>query len=232
MKKLFLVALAAIALVACNNNQEPVDPTPDPGQDSAKVITQNLIYDHFKEVYPVIGMDQATFETTLTNAGWSKYEGTEIFVKTTNYTTAELNYELVGENVYKVTYSVRPYKTDGVTYEQNLTIDYVKDFIINKVGYNFELGTAKTSCRFVASYSQIGGKVCSNTNDFNAYFTSMNLNGSTTYYVSTAIETWTPESQVAYVGAKISFRESQLEGTSEMEFNVAVELVDETMMPE
>lgn len=237
MKKLLFILAAAALLVACNKDKgnEPTKPTDDPTkpqQDTTVVITKNVLYDQFKEVLPFQGMTDANFTAALASAGWTKYDGTEVYGKQTANTISELNYEKNSSDVvYKVTLSIRPNKS-GATYEPNMSIAYVKD-LIKKIGSNCEMGADKIDCRYLCAYTQIGQRYTVSVNDFDATFTEGNLNGVTVYYLDSKIENWTKPEQgqtaATYTGVIIGFRDATaIDGSSTKEFNLAIDYTDET----
>jgi len=240
MKKL-LFALAAVALlVACNKNNgnEPTDPKKDdptkPTQDTTVVINDNPVYNLFKEVLPFQGMTKTNFESSMQGAGWTKYEGTEVYGKTTANTTSELTYTTVGDGlVYKITLSVRPNKS-GASYTPNMTIDYVKD-VIKKISSNCEMGTEKINCRYLCAYTSIGQRYTQSPSEFAATFNAGNINGVSVYYLDSRIQNWTMPNQgekaAVYTGVIIGFRTaSPIDGSSASEFNMAFEFTDETKL--
>lgn len=236
MKKLLFVLAAAALLVACNkNNNEPETPKTDPTkptQDTTVVIDANPIYNQFKEVLPLQGMTKTNMDATLKNAGWTKYDGTEVYGKSTANTTSEITYVTDSSDVvYMITLSVRPYKL-GDTYKPNMDINYVKD-VINKIGTNFEMGAGKINCRYLCAYTSIGQRYTNTPSEFAVTFNEGNINGVTVYYLDNNIANWTRpnegEKAAVYTGVQIGFRsvEQKIDGATN-EFSMAFEFTDET----
>lgn len=231
MKKLFLILAAAALLVACdkNKNNEPENPDPKPQPDTT-VITQNLIYDQFNEILPLQGMTKSSLESALTSAGWVKYDGTEIYGKSTNNTTSELSYKVNSSDIaYEITLNVRPYKS-GDKYESNMTLAYVKD-AVKKIGNNCTMGTGKIDCRYLCAYTSIGQRYTANVDEFDATFHDNNLNAVTVYYLDSSIQNWIKateagQSQAPFVGVNIGFHTDNTYSTNE--FNMSFVFTDET----
>lgn len=230
MKRLFFFMAAALVMVACNKNKadEPTNPDPKPQQDTT-VVTKNLIHDQFDEMLPLVGLKKSDYEAAMKKAGYEKYEGTEIYGKSTANTISEVSSSVNGSDVvYKITCSIRPFKNDSSKYEPQMTVEYVKDVIV-KIGNNCEMGADKINCRFLATYNQIGQKICSSPSDFEKVLTAGNLNGTKTYYVDAKIEQWNPESTVPYVGIIMNVQDAiPVQGSTATEFSVAFEFSDMT----
>lgn len=222
-------------MVACNkNNNEPTTPKTDPTEkkDTTVVINDNPIYNQFKEVLPFQGMTKTNLDAALKNAGWTKYEGTEVYGKTTANTTSELTFVANSSDIaYKITLSVRPYKS-GTDYTPNMNINYVKD-VIKKINSNCEMGVDKINCRYLCSYTSIGQKYTASATEFDATFNEGNINGVTAYYLDSKIQNWTRPNQgekaAVYTGVLIGFRsvDQKIDGKTQ-EFSVAFEYTDET----
>lgn len=233
MKKLFLILAAAALLVACDTNKtnEPENPDSRQKPDTIEdVITQNLIYDQFGEILPFQGMAKSSLESALTSAGWVKYEGTEIYGKSTDNTTSELSYKVNSSDIaYEITLNVRPYKY-GDKYEPNMTLAYVKD-AVKKIGNNCTMGTGKIDCRYLCAYTSIGQRYTANVDEFDATFHDNNLNAVTVYYLDSSIQNWIKateegQSQASFVGVNISFHTDNT--FSNNEFNMSFVFTDET----
>lgn len=231
MKKLFLVLAAAALLVACNKNNgnEPENPDPKPQQDTTVVIQKNVIYDQFAEVLPLQGMAKASLESALTSAGWTKYDGVEIYGKSTDNTTTEFSYKVNSSDVvYEITLNVRPYQS-GDKYEPNMTLAYVKD-VIKKIGSNCTMGVGKIDCRYFCAYTQIGQRYTANPDEFDATFFDNNLNGVTVYYLDATIQNWIKvveegQTQAPFVGVNIGFRTD--DSSSDNEYKMTFVFTDE-----
>jgi len=234
MKKLLLVLAAALVMVACKKGNEPENPTPDPGQKTDTIIN-NAIYDQFSEIIPLYGAQTSVFVSTLKKAGYIQYDPTLfIFGKINANTRSEVQCDTTAAGtISKITFSIFPYDGDSTKkYESEMTDKLIKDFV-KKVSNNFELGVNKTNCRFLASYTALGQKVCSSPSDFDTYFNAGNMKGSKTYYLDSKIQTWAPPTQgqtaSPYSGAIMGIQEAaQVAGATETEFSLAFEFKDET----
>lgn len=228
MKKLLFI-LAAVALVACNPTtpEEPEEPT-EPQQDTA--FAENVVYNQFNDLLPLVGMQLTNAQSTLESKGWTNYENSGIFVLITDFSMSQVNlFSNASDVVWNVTCSISPYTLTPATYKPQMYCNYIKD-AVKKIDYNFEMGQAKTTCRFYATYNQIGAKWCSSPQDFESYINDGNLDATNTIYLDATIQTWTKESGAPFTGVQMGVRKtSPIEGVDINEYSVAFEFKNETM---
>lgn len=231
MKKLFFVVMfAALALVACKKEEPKTDPiVPEPQQDT--VFAQNLIYDQFNELLPLVGMPLSDAHRALETKGWTNYEGMGIFIKISDFSMSQVNFMTNGDSVvYDITCSISPYTETPDTYEPQMYCNYIKN-AIQKIGDNFELGSTKIPCRFYATFNQIGAKWCSSPQEFESYINDGNLDATNTIYLDSSITTWTKESGAPFTGVQIGVRKTTpIDGVTINEYSVAFDFKNETLV--
>lgn len=229
MKKLFFILAAAVALAACNPTtpEEPEEPI-EPQQDTA--FAENIIYNQFNDLLPLVGMQLADAQSALVSKGWTNYENSGIFVLITDFSMSQVNFVCNASDVVKdITCSISPYTVTPATYEPQMYCNYIKD-AVKKIDYNFVMGQAMKTCRFYATYNQIGAKWCSSPQDFESYINDGNLDATNTIYLDATIQTWTKESGAPFTGVQMGVRKTTpIEGVTINEYSVAFDFKDETI---
>lgn len=239
MKKLFLMLMVALAVVACNKNEtdEPEAPsttteTEGPQEEGGDtfVITPSIIADQFKELSVLIGMDKAAAESALTKNGWTDYGGT--FVMLTDFSMSQVTFTTNESNVvYEMNCAIFPdtTKVGKANYKPTMNCNYIKNMIAN-IGETFELGQAKTACRFYMTYNSTYYVLYHSAQEFCGMVTDAFLNDTKTVYLDSSISHWDPQNPTTFVGASLGCSRYPLPDVTETEYRVSIRFANETLM--